>query len=721
MPSTCPNWFITVLSFSVLSLGLVVAPAQTAFLDFNTTGQYGSSFNPWNDNGGVNGGNYSFQQVLIGGAGGGGCVNVFANLDTTAVYKNASWDFSTNGATIFLSTLIKANGQTSGNKVQLGILNLSNNGLNNNAGVAFESFRFIPSATTWSLREQYRTANALTENILGDVSYTAGRWYKFVVALTNTSGASGNYGAACSIYDYGTDGLTPGQNMVTFSTVRSNTGQEIATNAAVWPALRGFQNGGFDAWDNFLVYTPRSKPVITLPLTNTSAIAGQPANFIALADGPGAISYSWYTNGLLVAGASASSYTTPPVSATLTNVSVVANNSNGAVTNFATVTVVVASLAVVSNLPATNIQTTSADVSGRVVSTGGDAPTLTLYYGQTDGGTNAANWSNSVGLGVQTGTFTQTVGGLQPNTSYFFTVKAVNAAGTAWALPSGNFTTLAITLPSVTNLPASGIQNSSATINGQVLSSGGETPTVTFFYGPNDGGQNPGAWSNSVSKGPQTALFSHTLTGLSSNTTYFFTAQAINSAGTAWASPAKSFVTLASNPPPSVSVALLTYHNDIARTGVNTNETVLTVANVNTNTFGLVFSHAVDDWIYAAPLVMTNVLVPGLGTHNLVLVATVNDTVYAFDADDPSVTTPYWQKSFLGPNVVAPKNTDMTGACGGNYQDFHGNMGIVGTPVIDPSTSTYYVVAKTKENGSTFVQRLHALDIATGAERPDRA
>jgi hypothetical protein len=165
-------------------------------------------------------------------------------------------------------------------------------------------------------------------------------------------------------------------------------------------------------------------------------------------------------------------------------------------------------------------------------------------------------------------------------------------------------------------------------------------------------------------------------------------------------------------------VAVLTYHNDIARTGQNINETILTLANVNTNTFGMVFSHQVDDWVYAQPLVMTNVSVPGKGVHNLVLVATVNDTVYAFDADDPNAANPYWVTSFLGPNVVAVRNTDMTGACGGNYQDFHGNMGIVGTPVIDPVAGTLYVVAKTKENGSTFVQRLHALNVATGAERP---
>jgi hypothetical protein len=165
-------------------------------------------------------------------------------------------------------------------------------------------------------------------------------------------------------------------------------------------------------------------------------------------------------------------------------------------------------------------------------------------------------------------------------------------------------------------------------------------------------------------------------------------------------------------------VAVLTQHNDLARTGANLAETVLNTTNVNTNQFGLIFTRTVDDQIYAQPLLMTNVNLGANGTHNLVILATVNDSVYAFDADDPSVSAPYWHISFLGPNVVPPANTDMTGACSGSYKDFSGNIGIVGTPVIDPVAGTIYLVARTKENGATFVQRLHALDLRTGAERP---
>src|SRR5579859_3134169 len=139
-------------------LALIRAEAQTVFQDFNLPGQYTGNFTPWNDIGGVDGGNYSFAESTTAGSAGGGGVSVFQSNDTTATYNQSSWDFSTNGAAVTLSVLVKANGQSSGNKVQLGILNVNNNGLNGNPGVSFESFRFIPSAATvWSLREQYRT------------------------------------------------------------------------------------------------------------------------------------------------------------------------------------------------------------------------------------------------------------------------------------------------------------------------------------------------------------------------------------------------------------------------------------------------------------------------------------------------------------------------------------------------------------------------------------
>lgn len=171
--------------------------------------------------------------------------------------------------------------------------------------------------------------------------------------------------------------------------------------------------------------------------------------------------------------------------------------------------------------------------------------------------------------------------------------------------------------------------------------------------------------------------------------------------------------------------AVLTQHNDNNRSGDDLTETTLNVSNVNTHSFGLLYTRPVDDQVYAQPLIMTNVSIPGYGSRNLLIVATVNDSIYAYDADDPAVTQPYWQDSFISPpDVVAPDVADESAidAGAGNYTDFSGNFGIVGTPVIDPVTQTLYVVVRTKEiwNGTTnFVQRLHALNVATGAEQPN--
>jgi outer membrane protein assembly factor BamB len=158
-------------------------------------------------------------------------------------------------------------------------------------------------------------------------------------------------------------------------------------------------------------------------------------------------------------------------------------------------------------------------------------------------------------------------------------------------------------------------------------------------------------------------------------------------------------------------VSVLTQHNDNTRAGLNDNETMLTASNVDSAHFGHVFTLSVDDQVYAQPLVVANVAV-GTGTHNVVYVATVNNSVYAFDGDDGTL---YWQKSFTAPGMRPPMNTDMTGACGGGYTDFSGNIGIVGTPVIDAARGVMYFVARSM-SGSTFVQYLHAVDIVTGNE-----
>ena len=159
------------------------------------------------------------------------------------------------------------------------------------------------------------------------------------------------------------------------------------------------------------------------------------------------------------------------------------------------------------------------------------------------------------------------------------------------------------------------------------------------------------------------------------------------------------------------SISVLTQHNDNTRSGWNDNETALTTSNVNVQQFGKLFTMPVDDQVYAQPLVVGHVVISG-GTHNVAFVATVNNSVYAFDADDGTL---YWQKNFTASGMRPPTHVDMTGACGGSYQDFSGHIGIVGTPVIDTTRGTIYFVARST-SGTAFVQYLHAVNIADGNE-----
>ena len=161
--------------------------------------------------------------------------------------------------------------------------------------------------------------------------------------------------------------------------------------------------------------------------------------------------------------------------------------------------------------------------------------------------------------------------------------------------------------------------------------------------------------------------------------------------------------------PPASFTGVFTQRYDAQRTGQNRQEFALTPATVTPSTFGKLFACAVDGEVYAQPLYAANLAIAA-GTHNVVLVATMNDSVYAFDADArPCVQ--YWKKSFLGTGVTTVPPAD-TGEAG----DINTIIGITGTPVIDPATRTLYVVAKTKEPTNYF-QRLHALDLATGNEK----
>lgn len=165
---------------------------------------------------------------------------------------------------------------------------------------------------------------------------------------------------------------------------------------------------------------------------------------------------------------------------------------------------------------------------------------------------------------------------------------------------------------------------------------------------------------------------------------------------------------------------VLTWRYDISQQGQNTHESILTPTNVNTNTFGKLFSHTVDGQVYAQPLYAANLTLPNQTTHNVIFVATEHDSVYAFDADSNggASSNPLWQASLLSTahGAAAGATTVPSADVQNGTGDIDPEIGITGTPVIDLARNTLFVVAKTKESGQ-YVQRLHALNILTGNEQ----
>lgn len=160
---------------------------------------------------------------------------------------------------------------------------------------------------------------------------------------------------------------------------------------------------------------------------------------------------------------------------------------------------------------------------------------------------------------------------------------------------------------------------------------------------------------------------------------------------------------------------VLTSQYDKARTSANERETILTPADVNSRQFGKIFSYKVDGDVYAQPLYLPHVSIPGKGTHNVVYVATEHDSVYAFDAAGKPAA-PLWHASFLGSGVRTVSASDV------GCPFISPQIGITATPAIDLESGTLYVLARTKESqgffsDDRFVQRVHALAVTTGVEK----
>src|SRR5262249_37403925 len=161
------------------------------------------------------------------------------------------------------------------------------------------------------------------------------------------------------------------------------------------------------------------------------------------------------------------------------------------------------------------------------------------------------------------------------------------------------------------------------------------------------------------------------------------------------------------------NVDVLSYHYNLLLTGQNLQETTLTPANVNATNFGVLFNVPIDGQAYAQPLYKSGVMIDGVA-HNVAFIATEHDSVYAFDADTGAQI---WHNSYIDPanGITTTPYAELS------TPDLFPEIGITGTGVIDPDTSTLYQVVKTREvradGGVHYVQKLHALDLATGDEK----
>jgi hypothetical protein len=172
----------------------------------------------------------------------------------------------------------------------------------------------------------------------------------------------------------------------------------------------------------------------------------------------------------------------------------------------------------------------------------------------------------------------------------------------------------------------------------------------------------------------------------------------------------------------TIADSMLTYHNDNARTGANTQETLLAPDNVNSNNFGRLIKYEVDGYVYAQPLYFPKLTIPGQGVHNAVFAATENNSVYALDADSNAGPNGglLWHAS-LGDGIDIVTNHEFGGRYHNNvFQDMLPRVGITGNPVIDPTTGTLYVDSFTRmvtASVTNFHHTIHALNITNGTEQ----
>src|SRR5271166_3659296 len=272
-----------------------------------------------------------------------------------------------------------------------------------------------------------------------------------------------------------------------------------------------------------------------------------------------------------------------------------------------------------------------------------------------------------------------------------FSVVVANAAGSI----TSNAATLTVTAtavaPSITRQPANVTVTAGQTATFSVTATGTAPLTYQWFQG------------TTTITGAKSASYTTPATTTANNGTQYKVV-VTNSEGNATSNPA----TLTVNAAAPATTDVLTYHNDIGRTGQNLTETTLTTSNVTSAKFGKLGFYTVDGLVDAQPLYASNVAIPSNGAHNVLIAPTENDSVYAFDADSG---TTLWHVSVLKSGETPSDNRGCS--------QVTPQIGVTSTPVIDRSSGpngAVYVVAMSKDSSSNYHQRLHALDLALGTE-----
>jgi len=452
------------------------------------------------------------------------------------------------------------------------------------------------------------------------------------------------------------------------------------TGTGPWNWTCAGSGGGTTANCSAQLQSSGVAPTITTQPQSQSVTLGAMATFTVVATGTAPLSYQWSKNGTAISNATSSSYTTPATLSTDNGATftVTVSNSVGSQTSNAAILTVNVPPSITTQ-PQNQTVTVGSMATFSVVATG----TAPLSYQWSKNGTAISNATSS--------SYT-TPATLSTDNGATFTVKVTNVAGSQ--------TSSAATL---TVNPSSGVTVTLSPRRAGVTTGVGQTFTATVT----GTGNTAVTWSVDGVAGGNSTVGTISTGGVysppASAGTHTVTATSVASPGTS-ASSSVAVTDLA---------GVLTHRYDNARDDQNLQEYALTSSVLRTaGAFGKLFTCAISDGpVYAEPLYVANFAIAG-GTHNVLFVVTQQNSVYAFDADASPCTT-YWKVN-LDPSGSMP--TPNTGSQGD--VDVIGPFGIFGTPVIDLPGKVLYAVASTLDNGTTFNYRLHALDLATGAEKP---